>query len=157
MFDPASQERVPDPRLRGMNPAFVKRIWEKRRKEAEARRAQQKPEATCENIVAKYRVVHASADSQIDRHRAEQIIKDGAKAAGFRVEEIRGNRRFRPLVKVRQSLIARVYVECPHLSLPQIGKAFGGLDHTTCLHAIKKLGVHYSQTGQARAYVNASA
>jgi len=160
MFRADSKERVPDERFRGMNPAFVKQVWEKRRKTAAALRAQQleeferqeKANATYEDIVAKYRVITATGENQVDRNKAKQIISEGARATGFRIEDIKGPRRYRPLVKVRQALIARVYVECPHLSLTQIGREFGGLDHTTCIHAVKKLGVHHSQTGQLRSY-----
>jgi chromosomal replication initiation ATPase DnaA len=37
--------------------------------------------------------------------------------------------------------MAEIYVQCPGMSLPEIGRMFGGRDHTTVIHAIKKLGV----------------
>ena len=100
-------------------------------------------------IISKYRQVGFN-EEPLEKKTAEQIIREGARESGFRIEDIKGHRRYRPLVKVRQTLIAQVYVECPQLSLPQIGRAFGGLYHTTCLHAVKKMGVHYSQTGKSR-------
>lgn len=100
-------------------------------------------------ILSKYRQVGVHGTDPQIKGDAEQIIRDGAAASGFKVDDIRSNRRYRPLVKVRQALMGKVYVECPHLSVPQIGRKFNK-DHSTVHHALMKLGVHYSQTGQIR-------
>jgi hypothetical protein len=43
----------------------------------------------------------------------------------------------------------QIFVECRHLSLPSIGRALGGLDHTTVLHGVqshaKRMGLEYSE------------
>ena len=52
--------------------------------------------------------------------------------------ELRSNRRTKSIVLARQvaMYLAR---ELSHLSLPEIGYAFGGKDHTTVLHSCKKI------------------
>lgn len=81
-----------------------------------------------------------------DAHKSvvpvEQIIHEEAERFGLRYEDIIGKRRMREIVMARQAAMARAYVERPDLSLPQIGRLFGGKDHTTVLHAAKKMGVH---------------
>jgi hypothetical protein len=36
--------------------------------------------------------------------------------------------------------MSRIYEERGDISLPEIGRFFGGRDHTTVLHAVRKLG-----------------
>ncbi|WP_426526862.1 helix-turn-helix domain-containing protein [Bradyrhizobium sp. McL0615] len=57
---------------------------------------------------------------------------------GLTLQELIAERRFRPLVRTRQ---VAMYL-CSALtgkSLPAIGRSFGGKDHTTVLHAIRKV------------------
>jgi hypothetical protein len=49
-----------------------------------------------------------------------------------------GRRRTRELVEIRHLCWAIARVMCPHLSLPQIGRASCGFDHTSVLHGISK-------------------
>lgn len=84
------------------------------------------------------------------RLTAECIIRAGVHGTPFTVGDIKGHRRTRKLIELRHKLIAKVYVECPWLSLPQIGKAFGGRDHSSAWHAVKRMGVHHTQTGVLR-------
>ena len=68
----------------------------------------------------------------------ERIIQEAAEVFGFTVEDLRGYSRTRPLVSARQ---AATYV-CRMLteeSLPAIGRAFGGRDHTTVLYSVRKV------------------
>ena len=90
------------------------------------------------------KLLHFNADQvemSIGRMTAEQIIREGVKGTPFTVEDIKGPTRYKAIAQLRQLLMGKVYLECPHLSLPQIGKAFGGRDHTTILHAVQKLGL----------------
>jgi chromosomal replication initiator protein len=57
-------------------------------------------------------------------------------------DTITGDSRTGPIVNIRHEAMALVYEKRPDLSLPQIGKFFGGRDHSTILHAVRKLGVH---------------
>ena len=67
-----------------------------------------------------------------------RIIGEAAEVFGVGVDELCGYSRTRALVQARQSAM---YV-CRSLteeSLPAIGRAFGQRDHTTVLHAVRKI------------------
>jgi chromosomal replication initiator protein len=53
-------------------------------------------------------------------------------------QELVSNRRTRVIVKPRQVAMYLAKVMTPR-SLPEIGRRFGGRDHTTVLHAIRKI------------------
>lgn len=69
---------------------------------------------------------------------AERIIDHTADIFGFTVDQIIGASRRRPLVDARQ---VAMYVtrNMTDLSFPDIGKAFGNRDHTTVMHAVRKI------------------
>lgn len=66
------------------------------------------------------------------------IIERTAEMFGLQVEQLQGKSRTRDLVHARQ---VGMYVcrELTDLSYPQIGKEFGGRDHTTVIHAYDKI------------------
>ena len=68
----------------------------------------------------------------------DKIMRMIVRHSRYGFHDICSRRRFRPVVKARQ---AAMWLLRKHtsLSLPQIGKCFGGRDHTTVLHAIKKI------------------
>ncbi|NTS30688.1 hypothetical protein HQ945_05430 [Phyllobacterium sp. BT25] len=174
-------EQILDRRYRGMNPKFVKQVWEKRRRQetAEHRRVardaaelakQQSQRATTlrlarewevaqqeelfraqflENIgqlrlshlVEKYKSAAAIVGAMEVRYRAAEIIQHHVRRSPFSYSEVMSDARARAVVAVRQAAMADIHVLCPHFSLTQIGKLFGGRDHTTVLHALKKMGV----------------
>lgn len=76
------------------------------------------------------------------RYKAFEIKRHHVEQSPYTLAEFDSNCRSQPLVKARDKAIADVYVLCPHLSLPQIGRMFGGRDHTTILYVVQKLGVH---------------
>jgi chromosomal replication initiator protein len=69
---------------------------------------------------------------------AGYIIERTAEMFGLQVEQLRGKSRTRDLVHARQ---VGMYVcrELTDLSYPQIGREFGGRDHTTVIHAYDKI------------------
>ncbi|MGH3748951.1 MAG: chromosomal replication initiator protein DnaA [Micromonosporaceae bacterium] len=69
---------------------------------------------------------------------ADQIMSATAEYFGLSVEDLRSNSRSRVLVNARQ---VAMYLcrELTDLSLPRIGQAFGGRDHTTVMHADRKI------------------
>ena len=69
---------------------------------------------------------------------AEQIMAATAEYFGVSLEDLRGHSRSRVLVNARQ---VAMYLcrELTDLSLPRIGQAFGGRDHTTVMHADRKI------------------
>lgn len=54
--------------------------------------------------------------------------------------ELIGQDRSRPVVEARFDAIALIHAHI-EMSLPALGKKFGGRDHTTILHALRKRGV----------------
>ena len=64
----------------------------------------------------------------------QQMIRDVARATGHSVEDLTGQNRFLPVVKVRQH--AMLLAHEAGYSTPQIGRAFSR-DHTTVLHGIR--------------------
>jgi len=69
---------------------------------------------------------------------ADQIMGVTAEYFGVSVEDLRGSSRSRVLVNARQ---VAMYLcrELTDLSLPRIGQSFGGRDHTTVMHADRKI------------------
>jgi len=69
---------------------------------------------------------------------AGRIIELTAEMFGFEIDQITGGSRRRPLVDARQ---VAMYVtrNMTDLSFPDIGKEFGGRDHTTVMHACRKV------------------
>lgn len=57
---------------------------------------------------------------------------------GITWEDVKGIRRTRDLIAPRHACMRAVYNERKDLSLPRIGRIFGGRDHTTILHAVHK-------------------
>jgi hypothetical protein len=70
----------------------------------------------------------------------KHIIVAIARKYGLPMEAILAPIRLKRAVDARHEAMAAVYVQCPGLSLPDIGRLFNR-DHTTCLFAIKKHGV----------------
>ena len=80
----------------------------------------------------------------------EQIMQATAEYFGVATADLKGNSRSRVLVNARQ---VAMYLcrELTDMSLPRIGQAFGGRDHTTVMHANKKIR---KQMAERRALYN---
>jgi len=70
----------------------------------------------------------------------DNIQKTVAEYYKIRVSEMYSKKRSRNVARPRQIAMA-LAKELTHLSLPDIGEAFGGRDHTTVLHACRKVAV----------------
>jgi chromosomal replication initiator protein len=78
----------------------------------------------------------------LQQHRShtpslDMIAKAAARSLGVRLSEMKGNTKRSQIVRARglAILMARRWTD---LSLQQIGDYFGGRDHTTILHAVRK-------------------
>ncbi|MBW3621937.1 MAG: chromosomal replication initiator protein DnaA [Armatimonadetes bacterium] len=69
---------------------------------------------------------------------AETIIRKVGDYYGVQVAQIKGKRRDKALVTARQVAMHLVR-EMTSASLPEIGRVFGGKDHTTVIHACTKI------------------
>jgi chromosomal replication initiator protein len=72
------------------------------------------------------------------RVRIEDIQRIVARHYNVSKSELLSNRRTRTIVKPRQIAMYLAKVMTPR-SLPEIGRRFGGRDHTTVLHAVRKI------------------
>lgn len=72
------------------------------------------------------------------RVRIEDIQRIVARHYNVSKNELLSNRRTRTIVKPRQIAMYLAKVMTPR-SLPEIGRRFGGRDHTTVLHAVRKI------------------
>jgi len=68
----------------------------------------------------------------------ELVIEMASELSGFSVEDLKGPNRSRPLVQARQTAMYVLRQLTDH-SYPAIAGAFGGRDHTTVIHAVKKI------------------
>lgn len=50
-----------------------------------------------------------------------------------------GRLRTPSMVAARDEAIALIYTHCRRMSLPELGRMFGGRDHTTILHSLRKM------------------
>jgi chromosomal replication initiation ATPase DnaA len=69
----------------------------------------------------------------------KRIITRIAEAFGFSYDDIIGDGRTARVVRARYAAIAAVREAWPNKSLPQLGRCFGDRDHTTMLHALRKM------------------
>ncbi len=72
------------------------------------------------------------------------ILQATAELFNFSVEQITGGSRRRPLVDARQ-IAMYVTRNMTDLSYPEIGRAFGNRDHTTVIHAVRKIEHHMAE------------
>ena len=83
---------------------------------------------------------------------AEAIISACTEYFGFDRKDLVGPSRSRPLVQARQVAMYLCRDLTP-LSLPKIGDAFGGRDHTTVMHAVEKIRTLMGERHQVYAQV----
>ena len=69
---------------------------------------------------------------------AETILETASTGFGFPVEQMTGGSRRRPLVEARQ-IAMYVTRSMTDLSFPEIGRVYGNRDHTTVMHAVRKI------------------
>ncbi len=80
-------------------------------------------------------LIPAGVEAEID---ASQIIAETARYFGIEILDLKGTSRTQTLVTARQ-IAMYLCREMTDLSLPKIGQEFGGKDHTTVMHAERKI------------------
>lgn len=68
----------------------------------------------------------------------DNIQRTVAKYYNVKIQDLTGARRTRSIARPRQLAMALAKELTSH-SLPEIGESFGGRDHTTVLHAVRKI------------------
>jgi len=94
------------------------------------------PQITIERIDEILGHIYRSGEPK--RVRIEDIQRIVARHYNVSKTELLSNRRTRTIVKPRQIAMYLSKVMTPR-SLPEIGRRFGGRDHTTVLHAVRKI------------------
>ncbi|MDB5039117.1 MAG: dnaA, partial [Bacteriovoracaceae bacterium] len=80
-----------------------------------------------------------STDQNIGNKDPEEIMKIVAKQYQVTLTELKSERKNRQLAVPRQ-IAMYLCRKHSHLSLPDIGVLFGGKNHTTVLHAVRRVG-----------------
>ncbi|BCR02940.1 chromosomal replication initiator protein DnaA [Desulfuromonas versatilis] len=95
-------------------------------------------------------------DILVEKNReltVEEIMKTVAAHYNVRVSDIKSSKRLKALVLPRQvaMYLSRQLTSC---SYPEIGERFGGKDHSTIIHAIKKIEKQTEDDFQLRSTIN---
>ena len=85
--------------------------------------------------IARRALVESLSGAEIS---AGQIIAEVSKIHDVPVSLIRGPRGSRRIIAARHHAIYEVRRRCDWLSQPEIGRIFGGRDHTTIIHAVRE-------------------
>lgn len=83
-------------------------------------------------------------DDDSSQITAASVIAQTASYFGLTIEDLCGSSRSRVLVTARQ-IAMYLCRELTDLSLPKIGQQFGGRDHTTVMHANRKIGAQMAE------------
>lgn len=155
-----TQDELNERRYRGFNPAFVQRVWAKRKQASKPKPVEAAPVPEPVVIPLTSKCLLREADrkrriEELERQRIagrqkliQQTAQNDAKGViarialemDVRIEDLLGPRRSVKLVEARHKAMIAVALERPKLSLPQIGRLFNR-DHTTIIHALQKHGV----------------
>lgn len=72
---------------------------------------------------------------------------------GVTFEDLKGNKRTRAIVMPRQIAMYEIARQRPDKSYPEIGRFFGGKDHTSVLHAVRKMRALYERDADSEAWM----
>ena len=90
---------------------------------------------TVEQVRESLRDLIAIQDRQVGIDNIQKTVADYFK---IRISDLHSKRRSRSVARPRQMAMA-LAKELTNHSLPEIGDAFGGKDHTTVLHAVRRI------------------
>ncbi|MCL4137686.1 UNVERIFIED_CONTAM: hypothetical protein GTU68_051543 [Idotea baltica] len=95
-------------------------------------------EGALHRLVASSRFTHREIDIELAKDTLQDLTLFQEHYYSIRVSDLKSKRRTRQIARPRQVAMA-LAKELTSLSLPDIGDAFGGRDHTTVIHACKKV------------------
>jgi hypothetical protein len=93
-------------------------------------------------------VVHYAPFNFLASPAAMAIIKLVALKHRIGVSDIRGPSRTRHIVAARHEAVWLVHTHCQNLSTTQVGRLFGGRDHSTALNSIRLFAAKRGQGGR---------
>ncbi|MFB0491249.1 chromosomal replication initiation ATPase DnaA [Methylobacterium sp. OAE515] len=105
----------------------------------EQREAEVRRQAELEAVAEMDELVFQVLDPEQLAREPRRIIAQVAVAFGLTHADVVGPSRTAPVLRARLAAIAAVREAHPDWSLPRLGRAFGGRDHTTMLHALRKI------------------
>lgn len=117
------------------NPDFIRRVWAKRRKAERIVTPIQPAE-----IEAAPEPVFEKTPADFATSTTREVIEYVARKHGLTYRDIIGKCRKHRIVAARHEAICMAAQAKP-LTLPELGRRFGGLDHTSVLYALRKNGV----------------
>lgn len=82
-----------------------------------------------------------------ERPTATEVIQIVAVHAELQLEDFMSPRREHRLAWPRQIAMTLIKEAIPMLSYPQIGRVFGGKDHTTVIHAVRRTAKYIADDG----------
>ncbi len=86
-------------------------------------------------------IIEAVAEPVIPKITISEIINEVAAKHRISAKELLGRNRRRHVIEARFEAIHRVWIEKAPISMSEIGRKFGGLDHTTILNALRRGGL----------------
>ena len=93
-------------------------------------------EEAVDDILKLYNIDQSEIDWLVPHQANKRIIDATAKYYRIKISDILGKKRTRNIARPRQVAMS-LTKELTTLSLPSIGDAFGGRDHTTVMHGVK--------------------
>ncbi|WP_247870411.1 helix-turn-helix domain-containing protein [Ochrobactrum sp. CGA5] len=125
-------------------------LLEAKRREQERKEAERKRQEIYRNIIASYREVGIrNAETRLS---IRDIISDAVAGSSFTHDDVVGARRTRSMSNIRHFAVLSAWAFRPDMSLPAIGRHFGGRDHTTILHSVNLFG--FESREQAAAFIS---
>lgn len=83
----------------------------------------------------------------------DKILTEVSRYTSVSIEDIKGQKRTADVTAARQ-MAMYIMREITPMSLPEIGKEFGGRDHATVHHAVTKVGTNIESNYAAKASIN---
>jgi hypothetical protein len=76
-----------------------------------------------------------------------------ARFPGVTLADIQGSRRTKLFTFPRHVAMYEIARQMPHKSYPEIGRFFGGKDHTSVLHSVRKMKAKYENDSDSEAWM----